>query len=566
MSIFIRAEWRLARHLQNFNSNIILLLLVAVIAAASLKNSFLAIDDYSFIVNNPSLEVTWQDIPSLFMTAFGKVPSSLDENATYLYYRPFLSLLYSFNYKIWGINPVGYHVTNIILHLLSAILVYQCGLFLFHNTRVALIAAALFAIHPVHHEVVHRVAMNEIIYGLGVIASLYFFLRDWKYASWIAFALALFSKESAVLLLFALFLLSIRNVGYKKAAFSMIPYGFIFILYLLLRSMAVNFLMNPFADDITLSAQLLTCLAALAEYIRLLFIPYPLALYYPARVYSSLLHPQVIISLGIILLLLLFAWKVRKRDYLLLLPLLSLIMLVPALMTTNKMILTPETGFIADRQLYVPSMFFSLFLSASILLRADGPPFRFGFPCMTIVILLFTGMTFISSSWWRDDTSFKAIIMRTYPQNILAHMYRGEMLYSQGNLDGAQLSFQAVLDTATSFEESLRQFTPKIALPRIKKQGARPFDWTPLRNYQFVFLSTQFDLGRIFYDKHLFDQARRKFKLVLAQCPDHAGAHYFLGEIFLKEKQFSRAAHEFNIIMMNTKTSKRIPVYCQGDF
>jgi tetratricopeptide (TPR) repeat protein len=76
----------------------------------------------------------------------------------YGYWRPLVTLSYAWDYTWWRLEPFGYHLTNVLLHVANSVLagrlLLRCGL----ASRPALLAAALFAVHPVHTESVAWIA------------------------------------------------------------------------------------------------------------------------------------------------------------------------------------------------------------------------------------------------------------------------------------------------------------------------------------------------------------------------------------------------------------------------
>ena len=77
-------------------------------------------------------------------------------------YRPLTVLTFRINYAIHGLSPWGYHLTNLLLHIITTHLVWLLSstvLFSTHTYFLSLQTAVLFAVHPVHTEAV-RVVFN----------------------------------------------------------------------------------------------------------------------------------------------------------------------------------------------------------------------------------------------------------------------------------------------------------------------------------------------------------------------------------------------------------------------
>lgn len=156
-----------------------LLLLTAALAAfgGSLGSGF-HFDDYA-ILSDASMRLPggWMAIFSLRQT------------------RPLTYLSFWLNYRLGGTNPVGYHALNLLFHAAAVLVLYE-GLRRLAPKRTALIAALVFAVHPLMAESV------DYIWGRSIVlAALFCFaaLVAWMDAQdWLAvglFALALLSKE-----------------------------------------------------------------------------------------------------------------------------------------------------------------------------------------------------------------------------------------------------------------------------------------------------------------------------------------------------------------------------------
>jgi len=203
----------------------ILIAAVALLYGRTLTFDFVNYDDYDLVARNTEFLGDPGNILTSFTThAF---TSHREES---VYYRPVLLLTFFADYFIWGLDPAGYHLTNIAIHILAT-------LFLFHLARgilrqradgtgagkgpdrdggggadrdglTAFGAALLFAVHPVQTESVAWVAgRNDALLGLFLIASLFCYTRQYEASprgrmmfplSAALFTAALLTKESAI--------------------------------------------------------------------------------------------------------------------------------------------------------------------------------------------------------------------------------------------------------------------------------------------------------------------------------------------------------------------------------
>ena len=121
--------------------------------------------------------------------------------------RPVIALSYIWDSWLWGVNPFGYHFTNALIHALNALLVYLLANKLARiKPAGALVAAGLFALHPVHAEAVSWIAgrtdlISTFFYLSGLLAfGLYRARGQARFwiISLVLYLLGLFSKEIVV--------------------------------------------------------------------------------------------------------------------------------------------------------------------------------------------------------------------------------------------------------------------------------------------------------------------------------------------------------------------------------
>ncbi len=166
----------------------LLLAVVALVYANTLLNQF-ALDDGLYITRNPQVtQFTWRGL--FAANRFTNV------------FRPFTFATLAFNWELHGAHPFGFHLLNLLLHAAVTLLLYflLCSLLeeRAQGKTVALVAAALFAVHPIHTEAVASVMGRPELLAAGFLLGAWILhLRDQEIPALICFALALLSKESA---------------------------------------------------------------------------------------------------------------------------------------------------------------------------------------------------------------------------------------------------------------------------------------------------------------------------------------------------------------------------------
>lgn len=182
----------------------------------SLKNGFVYDDQY-FIVDNIEIR-SLSNFTRFFTDPENTVASRPWEGI----YRPLRTLSYALDYKTWGLNPLGYHVTNLLIHLVNVFLVYKLLLFLFQDKIKSSLGSLVFGIHPVQTESVAWISSRaELLYTFfGILVILSVLKRNQKLFEAgftrsklpflnillppLFFIMALLSKETAVVIPFIL--------------------------------------------------------------------------------------------------------------------------------------------------------------------------------------------------------------------------------------------------------------------------------------------------------------------------------------------------------------------------
>src|SRR5207249_2179983 len=111
---------------------------VTVIAYLSSLQNELIWDDLHLIVNNPSIK-DWRHVGRLL------VSDLYPQGVLSHYYRPLQALTYVLDYRLWGLAPMGFHLTNIFLHAACAVLLFLLVSRVLSDVVAGFIAGLLFA-------------------------------------------------------------------------------------------------------------------------------------------------------------------------------------------------------------------------------------------------------------------------------------------------------------------------------------------------------------------------------------------------------------------------------------
>jgi len=182
---------------QRTEARILLILGIALIANINVLSAGFVWDDAFLIFSNKAIQ-HWSTLPTIFTQPF-----------LASYYRPVAVLSLALDYALWGRNPFGFHLTNLLLHGANSIFVFFLLQRVSRSLNVAFLAALLFASHPAHKGVVYisdRTGMLSAFFFLGALVLYMKYrssespFRAWAgyLASILCAALAFFSKEESL--------------------------------------------------------------------------------------------------------------------------------------------------------------------------------------------------------------------------------------------------------------------------------------------------------------------------------------------------------------------------------
>jgi hypothetical protein len=181
-----------------------LALLLAVIGYWPTLRYGFVFDDVQQIVENPAIK-SWSSLPQYFTAHVG---AGIFPEAKGSFYRPAFLLWLRLNNALFGVAPLGWHLTSLLVHLCAIWMFFLLARQWTGDALVAGWASLLFAVHPVHIEDVAWISavpeMHFALAGMGAIYCYVRFRRDghrtFFYLSLLLYGLALLAKETAIMI------------------------------------------------------------------------------------------------------------------------------------------------------------------------------------------------------------------------------------------------------------------------------------------------------------------------------------------------------------------------------
>ncbi len=275
-----------------------------MVYATSFGNEFIW-DDAMLIVPNEYIR-SWSYIPQIFSTDIHHF--GLDNSN---FYRPLQAISYMIDHTFWELNPMGYHISSVLIHIANASLVYM-NLFIIlghldprrrkYIREISLATALIWLVHPIHTQVVTYAAgrADELVVFF-MLASIFTFMTCRN--AWIApvfFVGALLSKEYGVILPVFILLLNSFGLTVKRQSrwTNLIPFGIILAVYILLRVTVLNFPTDFSADLIPgFFSRMMTSARAIVILLSLLIAPFDLSMDRNIEWSRSIFDIKVILSI-----------------------------------------------------------------------------------------------------------------------------------------------------------------------------------------------------------------------------------------------------------------------------
>ena len=396
-------------------------------------------DDTAYITENIYIRygITWEGIRWAFSTTYAE------------FWHPLTWLSLMTDYQLFGLNAGGYHMNNLILHILSTLLLF----WLFKRMTGAIwesaFVAAVFALHPMHVESVAWVSERK-----DILSAFFWMLTLCLYVYYtekpaiirylfvlFCFVLALMSKPMVITLPLIMILLDYWPLGrFESKEGNLILRQLkektpLFILSTVFSIITIYARYKPYGQDFKfpLSSRLANALISFVAYLAKTLWPTDMAVFYPFPAQIQ-------------------AWKVLGAFFLVLVISVVVVIMLKRLpyifvgCLWFVITIAPVIGIVkvgdfamADRYHYLPSIGIAIMLAWGIpfLFEMAGIRKKFLIPSTIALLTILAVLTWHQCSYWKNSTSLFSHALHVTEDNYMAHNNLGLSLFAGGKIEEA---------------------------------------------------------------------------------------------------------------------------------
>jgi len=553
--------------MKNFYIKSFSIFLISLLGILVYSNAFYCsfhLDDFPSIVDNTYI----RNIHSFY-------------SIWYFLPRRFISYLsIALNYHFSGLNVFGYHVFNLAVHLVSAILVWWLALLTLstpvmkkqkiahHAKIIALFAGLIFVAHPLQTQavtyIIQRIASLATMFYL---ASLCFYIKSrviakneatkqsfkqittrqriYYIGSLLTAVLAMFTKETAITLPLMILLYEVsfmdnkKNLNWKYLSPFMLTILIIPVTMLLTETTPTRIQQLQSEPGISSMHYLLTQFRVMTTYIRLLFLPLNQNLDYDYPISKSIFEFPALISF--LFLISIFAWgkylfpKYRLLSF-------SIFWFFLTLLPESSFL--PIKDLIFEHRLYLPMAGYCLFLAASMYYLWEKKSIGGMVICLAVVTVGYSVLTYQRNMVWKNESTLWDDAVRKSPSKARTYNERGIAFEQKGDLIDALADFNRAIEIDHNYAEALNN--RGLIYYGQGKFAQAVFDFNKANKIDSQF-SQAYCASGIFYDKQgNFKEAIKDFTEAIKLNPNFAKAYYDRGVVYTRQDNLMQAIADYS--------------------
>ena len=450
--------------------------------------------------------------------------------------------------SLYGPKPLGHHLTSLILHAANVVLLFLVLGAMTGAWEASGLAAALFAVHPLHVESVAWVAERK-----DVLSTLFWIVATGAYARYakapsarrmavvaLAMTAGLLAKPMLVTLPLTFLLLDFwplerASLGWGRLVVEKTP------LFALSAASSVVTVFAQRAGGALASLEATpfpqragNAVTSIARYLGKTVWPAGLAAFYPHPGDSLGLVP-ILLAAALVAALTAAAWLVRRsRPYAVVGWVWFLVTLVPVLGLVQV-----GKQAMADRYMYIPSI--GLLVAFAWTIASLG---KKGWAPAVAVVVALAAVTFVQAGVWRDSATLFEHALAVTDDNATAEVDLGAALEAKGRTAEAMTRFEAALRLDPGNRAAHNRIAGLLAREgRLDDAIAHYRQVLALRPHDAATLS---NLGIALAKQHRFPEAIETLRAALAASPDDPGAvHTNLGNALLLSGRVTEAIDEY---------------------
>ena len=517
--------------------------------------------DFGFISYDDPIYTTGNQMVQGGFTLDGIVWAFTEATAHTNYWAPLTWISFLIDHELYGMDPGGFHLTNMLLHIVNAVLLFTTFRYLTGRLWESFFLAFFFAVHPLHVESVawisERKDMVSTLFWILTIRAYAHYVRQpnfWRYgAMFFLFLCCLMGKPMGVTLPFVLLLMDYwpldRYARYRSGAAGL-PWRHLIRLawekgplFLVIAVVVPLTYYTQHAEgalpsyaDISILQRLETSLVGYAVYILKTFWPLNLGILYPYPESLPLWQPLAAAAL----LIAITGFSLKKAGRFPYLPVGWFWYLGTLVPVAGLVVIGPHA--IADRYTYIPliGVFFMVLWGVGDLAAAAGTQWKkaaWGMACLSV--LTAAALAHRQVGFWKNDLTIYTHTLRVTEKNWPIHL----------NLGAAYRKIGADMQALGHYREAVRlkPGQPELHISVGDVLIAMGRTAAAIANYNDALkvLPESADIHTalaVALDQHgEADQARYHFIEALAIDAESADAHHGMGVFLFNQGQVERA-------------------------